>query len=117
MEFINLTPHDLNIAGLTVPPSGRVARVAVLQEPVGRLEVQGRPIPVVSQTYGEIEGLPEPVPGVSYLVSNVVRTVLGIERPDVLAPDTGPTGIRLDGHIVGVTQLIGAPTRATRNKS
>lgn len=116
MEFVNLTPHELNVAGLIIPPSGQVARAGVQQELVRLLEVGELAIPVVTQTYGEITGLPGPEPGVSYLVSNVVRSVLGAERPDVLAPDTGPTGIRVDGHIVAVTQLIGVATPGPRSR-
>jgi hypothetical protein len=117
MRFVNLTPHELTVAGLIIPASGQVARVSVTQELVQILEIEDRPVPVVSQSYGEIAGLPDAQPGICYLVSNVVRSVLGSERPDVLAPDTGPSGIRQDGHIVGVTQLIGAATRGTRSSS
>lgn len=117
MRFVNLTPHELNVCGIIIPESGAVARVAVEQELVQILEVEGRSVPVVSQSYGEITGLPAAQHGVCYLVSNVVRGILGSDRPDVLAPDTGPSGIREDGHIVGVIQLIGAATRATRSNS
>lgn len=106
--MVNLTPHELTIAGTTVPPSGLVARVNVEQKQLSTITVGQAEVAVFSQIYGAITDLPAPEPDVFYLVSNVVRSVLGSSRSDVLAPDTGPTGIRKDGHIVGVTQLIGA---------
>lgn len=108
MRLVNLTPHELTIAGTTVPPSGLVARVSVEQKQLFTITLGEAEVPVFSQVYGAITDLPAPEEGVLYLASNVVRSALGSTRSDVLAPDTGPTGIREDGHIVGVTQLIGA---------
>ena len=68
----NLTPHQITIvdeSGTIVRaiPSAGVARAAVTSTPTGRLDG----VPLVAQTYGRPEGLPEPKPGV-YLVVSLV---------------------------------------------
>ena len=95
-----------------------VARVATVQTDAGALIFDGHTFPVVHNTYGEVEGLPDPEPGTIYLVSALVLSALeaqGIYRDDVFAPDTSPKGaIRgPDGQIKGVRQLVGMkkPTR------
>ncbi|MEM2991102.1 MAG: hypothetical protein QXQ02_07975, partial [Halobacteria archaeon] len=64
-------------------------------------------IPVVKTTYGEVLDLPEPEPGVFYIVSGVVLSAVGDSRQDLLAPDTGPASVVRDGDgkIVGVRRL------------
>jgi hypothetical protein len=105
MVFVNLTPHALNIAGREIPPSGQVARVSATYAEIGTIEG----IPIVTQKFGQVENLPDPAPDTVYIVSGLVRTALGTSRPDVAAPDTGPTAIRNGaGQIVGVTRLVGA---------
>lgn len=108
----NLTPHEINIGGVTFPPSGTVARVATIQKDAGTLVFDGHAFPVVENTYGAVEGLPDPEPGTVYLVSALVLSALeaqGIYRDDVFAPDTSPQGaIRgEDGQIKGVKRLVG----------
>jgi hypothetical protein len=110
-KIVNLTPHEVNVAGVTFPPSGTVARVATVQTEAGTLVLGETTIPVVHNTYGEVEGLPDPEPGVVYLVSALVLSALeaqGIYRDDVFAPDTSPQGaIRgPDGQIKGVRRLV-----------
>src|SRR5690606_37349902 len=74
MKFINLTPHAVSIrneAGeevLALPPSGAVARVAEQREALGLLAG----IEISRASYGAAEGLPEPRPGVAYIVSALV---------------------------------------------
>ncbi len=111
-RIVNLTPHEVNINGVAVPPSGTVARVATVQRDVGTVVFGETTIPVVQNTYGAVEGLPGPEPGTVYLVSSLVLGALeaqGIYREDVFAPDTGPQGaIRgPDGQIRGVKRLVG----------
>jgi len=111
-RIVNLTPHEVNINGLAVPPSGTVARVATVQTEAGMLVFDGHTFPVVHNTYGEVQGLPAPEPGTVYLVSALVLSALeaqGIYRDDVFAPDTSPQGaIRgPDGQIQGVRRLVG----------
>ena len=112
MKFLNLTPHALTIEGLgTIPASGQMARVATVRFQLGdRAGVR-----IVAQNLGQIDGLPAPVDGVSYIVSGMVLDALkrlagpaGSSRAgaDVFAPDTGPDAIRENGQIVAVRGLV-----------
>jgi len=101
--WLNLTPHPVTIAGVELPPIGQTARVQVTYQQVG--SVDG--VPVVEAVYGEPSGIPRPGEGMIYVVSGLVRRHLR-GRPDVVAPDTGPTAIRdSEGRILGVTRVIG----------
>ncbi|OYD08560.1 hypothetical protein [Paludifilum halophilum] len=109
MKIINLTPHDLTVqhedgTRTTFEKAETPARVATSQEKVD--EVNG--IEIVSQEFGEIEGLPEPQEGVVYLVSFIVRTAAQKEgRTDVLSPDTSNDVIRdKDGQIEAVRRFV-----------
>lgn len=105
----NLTPHAVRVErdgeGTTYlpDPEGLVARVSDVECPTVR-EVEGAP--VISITEGQVTGLPgeDEAPSTIYIVSRAVASytaVLG--RPDVVAPDTGPTAIRdSSGHVVAV---------------
>jgi|DEB3_MinimDraft_2_1074329.scaffolds.fasta_scaffold14684_1 hypothetical protein len=119
MNFINLTPHDIDIelengTRVTIPKSGTVARVTQESFPIDGCEIEIDDewllIPVSHPVYGEVEGLP-PVdpenPHLIYLVSAMVaNTPAASARLDVYAPDTGPTAIREDGRIVAVRGLV-----------
>jgi hypothetical protein len=79
MVLINLTPHDLVLydeAGETeiarILQAGEVARVKTQATQVGELEVDGHSVSVVETSYGEIENLPEPHDGTTYVVSIIV---------------------------------------------
>ena len=71
--IINLTPHAVTVRSQagdrTFPPSGQVARVATQSVLVD--EIDG--IPVFEQTFGDIEGLPDPEEGTISIVSMMVR--------------------------------------------
>jgi hypothetical protein len=116
MQLINLTQHDIvlrDTAGIdhTIAPSGAVARVTTTTGfPV---VVEGIPVPVApAVTFGAVEGLPEPKPGVAYIVSGIVGSACA-GRPDVFVPGTGPTdgairhpkGHPEEGRIIAVTRL------------
>lgn len=114
MKLTNLTPHTININDLALAPSGQVARVKVEQVQGGDLDLDGQAVPVVVNSFGQVEGLPDPQEGVAYLVSGLVLQALeaqGILRGDVFAPDTGPTAIRENGQIKAVTRLVGMKPR------
>lgn len=109
MNIVNLTPHQVTVrtesGDRVFEPSGQVARVAVTS--VQTDEIDG--IPVVSQTYGQIEGLPEPQEGTIFIVSMVVRQAAQEKgRTDVVSPDTSPQGaIRNEqGQIVAVRGFV-----------
>ena len=127
MEFINLTPHAINVfakaddaTGVAIQPSGTVARV--IEEPdlaatsrtltVGAPGVSPVKVRVLSAPKHEgVEGLPEPKAGTVFIVSGMVLAHCA-GRPDVFAPATGPNdGVLRDdnGQIKGVTALRAAP--------
>ena len=111
--LINCTPHAITLRAAdgtdtVIPPSGTVARVSSTP---GALEtVAGVPVPVAGcQTFGGVEGLPEPTPGTMVIVSALVLSALRGSRPDVIGPGTGPNDAAVrneKGHIVAVTRLV-----------
>lgn len=86
--LVNLTPHPINLYGpepghvlATIPPSGTVARLATID--LGTNETAaGQPYELVE--YGHAHDLPQPAPGVHYVVSLVVA--LAVHRDDLLTP-------------------------------
>ncbi len=85
MNFLNLTPHVLNVhCGegnvRVIAPSGAVARVSVTDTP--RDAVGG--IPTVASAVGDVTGLPAPVTGVVLIVSGMVAA--HAPREDVVSP-------------------------------
>jgi len=88
--LINLTPHRINVfvdlddcGDLVLEPSGQIARVNVQNEKF--MEMDG--IPIMRQKVGEVIGLPEPIPGVVYIVSTIVAMAMkGKGRYDIVAP-------------------------------
>jgi hypothetical protein len=99
----NLTPHAIVFTtGLTVPPSGQVARCAQVSQPAG--EADG--VPLFHTAYGAVEGLPEPVSGTLYIVSAMVRAAVP-HRQDVASPgDLVRDG---EGKVTGCKGLVVNP--------
>ena len=95
MSIKNLTPHAVRIFSLdgtaeiiTVPPSGSIARVSVTRVPSrsGPVTIlDGREIPVMVTTYGDVTGLPNEELTQWLIVSAMVRAALP-ERRDLLSP-------------------------------
>lgn len=106
-RFVNLTPHVLTVRlddgqVVCIPSSGRVARCRV--ERFVEREHAGIPI-AVTRHVCYLDTVPGPEEGVLYIVSTMVAHLLG-DRPDVVAPDTGPDCIRGPDHrIEGVRRL------------
>jgi hypothetical protein len=107
-RLVNLTPHDpLDIwqgdeVVLSLPAAGPPARCREVAVPVEPLVVDGVEVPVVELRYAEVSGLPEPRPGVAYVVSLlVIQAEPG--RGDLFHP----TALRRDanGTIVGCEGL------------
>jgi len=101
-QFVNLTPHAINLNdGRVFPPSGVVARVSSTHTP---FDENG----VASLTFGEVQGLPEPQDGVLLIVSALVASAA--KRPDVVSPASGhPEVVRNEkGHIVSVPGFVRA---------
>lgn len=110
MRLVNCTPHPITIADKdgnvirTIEPSGHIARVAVEQQEVGVIDG----IPVVESVFGQVEGLPDPEPGVVYIVSTpTMLAARQMGRTDVVSPDTGPASAVRDeqGRIVAVRRF------------
>ena len=88
MKLINLTPHDINIVAEgtsiileTIPVSGVVARVGMDEED---LAIKGN-IRFVRVRPGRPVNVPEPRPGVLFIVSRAVQEALP-ERHDLIVP-------------------------------
>jgi hypothetical protein len=85
IKIINLTPHDINVivdGDVTViPRDGTVARVNQISTVVDK--INGIPVSVVR--FGDVVGLPDPVPGVN--------------RSDVVSP--GELVRNSDGNVIG----------------
>lgn len=106
-DFVNLTPHALNIRRedgtmLDIAPSGIVARVAETRETLPSLGG----LAVSRASYGPVEGLPAPAEGAVYIVSALVLARCA-GRTDVFAP--GPLIRDEAGKPVGADGLSAAP--------
>jgi hypothetical protein len=93
VQFVNLTDHDIRLGdGMLIPRAAKPARVLHGRQHDGSvlLEDSEEVIPIYRfDPSGQIVGLPEPQPGVLYIVSPIVRRELtqrGLDRPDVLSP-------------------------------
>jgi hypothetical protein len=112
MEFVNLTPHPVNIitekSEITIPSSG-VARLKQSECPEGKIGE----IPIVRTLYGELELPPDvDINGKFVIVSNLVASVASQEllfrgAKAILVPNTGSGAVRDEqGRICGVKSLI-----------
>ena len=98
--LVNLTPHAIVIVGgPTLPPSGALARCATKSVFAG----EHASVLLASVAYGAVEGLPEPVPGVIYIVSALVRSAVP-SRLDVASP--GDLVRDFAGAVIGCKNLV-----------
>jgi hypothetical protein len=83
--LVNLTPHEINYLGDTVPqvipPSGVVARLES-RAPTAKLFAG---VVVNHPPFGAVVNLPEPQEGVRYIVSSFLRKEL-LHRKDLISP-------------------------------
>ena len=103
MNFINLTPHAIKLNDGTIfPPSGVVARVSADIQEVETING----VKLFRQIFGEVEGLPEEIPGTMYIVSALVFSA--VDRSDCVAPATGSKETIRDeaGQIVSVPGFV-----------
>lgn len=110
LNLVNCTPHVIRVVRengevLELQPSGITVRVNTAQEQVG--EING--IPVMTTRFVDIQ-LPEPQENTVYVVSTVTLQAcrsLGISRPDLVSPDTGPQSVVRDenGQVVGIRRF------------
>lgn len=85
--IINLTPHPVRLrrvdgSELTLSACGEPARVSTI--PVVGCVIEG--MKTFKNIYGPITNLPDPEPGVVYLVSRVVAQAVGSRRADLYVP-------------------------------
>tara|TARA_R110002012_G_scaffold155160_5_gene316033 strand:- start:159 stop:458 length:300 start_codon:yes stop_codon:yes gene_type:complete len=98
MQYFNYTPHKIVLNDGRSFKSNGVARVSA-----SFTAFNGD---VCRQTFGEVNGLPEPREGVTLIVSAMVLSAS--KRHDLVAPATGhPETVRNDqGHIVSVPGFV-----------
>ena len=106
-HFINLTPHEIVVETednkkFGFPPCGTIVRVEAQQVPENRING----IPILKQTFGEVENLPAPAKWTIYIVAGVVRAALGDTRQDVVAPNTAKANRNEAGQIVSVPGFV-----------
>ena len=83
--FINLTPHEIHemVTNRKIPSSGRKARVKGASVQVATIDG----VPIYRSTFeNTLKGLPEPVDGVTYIVSALTLNAIPEHRTDVVAP-------------------------------
>lgn len=100
MQFLNYTPHTVNLNDGREFKSVGVARVDVS---FSKPDTNG----IVSQVFGNVTGLPAPQPDTKYIVSLLVLQAAQ-DCNDLVAPASGhPDTIRNDkGHIVSVPYFV-----------
>ena len=102
MRIVSLVPHttrlmDMGKVVLSVPPSGLVARVEVLEAEAEELDLDGTVVPVIRTRFGRVTGLPDAEPGTFYIVSGLVLDY-AIDRADLLVP---ARLVRSGGRVIG----------------
>ena len=105
-RIINLTGNDITIVGnyrqvvAMIPRSKNPATIHFEREVIRM--VNGKiPLVKIPPELIWIEGVPDPEPGVIYVVSSIIAHHL--KRPDVVSPDTAPGGaVKSNGRLIGV---------------
>ena len=101
LKFINATPHPIVLnGGMVFEPSGIVPRVSQM---ISEFDRDG----IATQSFGTVEGLPEPEAGVVYIVSAMVLSACK-DRVDLVAPATNhkDTVRNEKGHIISVPGFV-----------
>jgi hypothetical protein len=112
-EVINLTPHDIHIYYkdeliCTFPISYIVARCQKSTEIRGYVKIGlGKYVQITKTTYSVVDGLPEPKPGVLYIVSKLVAEKYRDTRTDLVITNGH---IRLEGGEVKGCSSLGLLT-------
>ena len=104
--MMNLTPHPINLitpegTTLTLLPQEEPARVGQTLEVIS--SIKNLPLPVCREVLGEVTGLPEEQPGVTLIVSFLVRAAVP-DRGDVLSPGNFVRDEK--GRVTGAKSLI-----------
>ena len=108
VKIVNLTPHKItfvtNKGNLGVDPSGTIARVSAKVEETGHIYVTkfGLSVPITETTYGDVDGLPDPVDDTMYIVSSLGAQRVP-DRNDVFIPNESVRDE--NGRIIGCRSL------------
>jgi hypothetical protein len=108
-RIINLTGKDITIVGnyrqvvATIPRSSQSATIHFEREVIRQINGKIPRVRIPAEMVW-IEGVPDPEPGVIYVVSSVIAQHL--KRPDVVSPGTAPGGAaKVNGRLIGVRGL------------
>ncbi len=89
-NIVNLTAHEVVIVQgdrqVTIKSAGPVARRESRQVAVGTVEVEGLEVTILRTVIGDTLNLPDPAPGVWYIVSRVLAEA-NRDREDLLVPE------------------------------
>lgn len=109
-RYINLTPHALSVkaldgAILVLPPSpDGAARVVYDRLPPEQIRIGGSEVAVaVAGPVKEIIGLPDPQPGIVFIVAKAVADAAPAHRGDLMSP--GRLIRDADGKVIGCDGL------------
>ena len=90
MKIINCTPHDVNLIteseNITFPRSGIIPRLTEQQVKINSVTVNGIEIDIMKKSFNEVEGLPEPENGTTYIVSALIAGACP-GRTDLIIPN------------------------------
>lgn len=108
-SIVNLTPHPItilekgNIPLATFHATRPAARCSQSTSIVGGHPIsEDIAIPLSETTFGKVVGLPNPIPGVRFIVSRLVMSACP-DRTDLLVPNELVRGE--DGNIIGCRSL------------
>lgn len=97
---VNLTPHTIDLPGISIPPIGTVARVEEILTPTRSVVPS---IELVKREYGKVQNLPNPMPGWIIIVSALVRLAKP-DRYDLASP--GELIRDGSGQVIGCKNLV-----------
>ena len=97
-DFINLTPHTINLCGREIESTG-LARCDSVTQVLG--EIDG--VKINQKSFGAVTGLPAPKEDTVYIVSAIVAQAIAGERDDVFVVDE--TVRDENGRITGCNAL------------
>lgn len=102
-RLVNLTPHDVVIdrdgMKITIKPERNPVRVKHDWKYDGTLGG----VDVVETSHNNLENVPLPEEGTTFIVSTLAAMLL--RRKDIVAPDTGPSAIRVKGDVVAIRRF------------
>ena len=106
MQIKNLTPHEIVLfvgeEKITIAPEGIIPRCSVEQQQITEITIDGKKIPIMKTSFGQVENLPEEKEGVFLIVSRAVAEACP-DRNDLLIPNDAVRDE--NGRIIGCRSL------------